>query len=275
LIDALLQRAQELPSQLVAELQLLRDRLETWMDNNVTVHTLGHRILTILTLVVVLGNLLYPDMVYAKGGEHTAAAAGHGTGGHGAGGHRSGRGYGRDWGGGIGGGYYYGRRNYVVPAVKPGPMGPASGPPSKGVQINNYGPSKKSLPDQGSLPQPAGPVSMQVNDKGADSTRDIGRSDTTKDMGRLQSRLQSRERELSEYADILRRELLTYEASTDPMVTFGTHSIPVQEAIRKTNMALATTESDAQKARESAEQLTLRMQGPTSQTPPIDEQENT
>jgi spermidine synthase len=237
LVNALLQRAQELPSQLVAELKLLRDKLDTWMDDNLTVLSLGHRVLTILSLVVVLGNLLYPDMVYAKGGAHTASVS-HAAG-RGAAGRKGGRSYGRGWGGGYGGGYYgtnYVRRPRVI---NRGAIGPADGPPSKGVQINNYGPSRKSLPNQGSLPGAKGSISMQVTTGGAAGPDGIGSADTNKELRRIHSRLQSREKDLCEYADVLRRELLAYQSATDPLVIFGTHSIPVQDAINRTITAIA------------------------------------
>lgn len=67
LVARLLKRAIELPKELVEELDLLRDKLQEWAGDHMSLLTLGRRVVTILMLVVVIGNLLYPDMVYGKG----------------------------------------------------------------------------------------------------------------------------------------------------------------------------------------------------------------
>ena len=71
----------------MAELELLRDKLQEWAgDHHSFLLTLGQRVVTILTLVVVVGNLLYPDAVYGKGeaaGHHAAAGRGFNRGGGG------------------------------------------------------------------------------------------------------------------------------------------------------------------------------------------------
>lgn len=74
LVARLLKRAFELPKQLVEELELLRDKLTEWAGDHMSLLSLGRRVVTILMLVVVIGNLLYPDMVYGKGhaGAHEA-----------------------------------------------------------------------------------------------------------------------------------------------------------------------------------------------------------
>ncbi len=82
LVAVLLERAAELPAQVVAELELLRDKLLAWSGDYDSLLTLGHRVITILTLVVVLGNLLYPDAVYGKGG-HASYGTHHDNGMHG------------------------------------------------------------------------------------------------------------------------------------------------------------------------------------------------
>lgn len=77
LVSRLLERAAELPAQLVEELKHLSEKLKEWAGDYLTLVNLGERVVTILTLVVVVGNLAYPDAVYAKGGD-----GGHGGGGH-------------------------------------------------------------------------------------------------------------------------------------------------------------------------------------------------
>lgn len=73
LVDRLLRRAAELPRRLVAELRLLRARLRDLAGNHAALLRLGTRILTIVALVVILANLVYPDMVYGKGGDGGSA----------------------------------------------------------------------------------------------------------------------------------------------------------------------------------------------------------
>ncbi len=68
LVDRLLQRAAELPRQLRAELRLLAARLKGFADNPTALLRLGMRIVTIITLVVVIAHLAVPDAVYGKGG---------------------------------------------------------------------------------------------------------------------------------------------------------------------------------------------------------------
>jgi len=76
LVEELMRRAAELPGKIVTELQLLQEKLSDWAGDHLSLLQLGSRIMTIVTVVVILGNLLYPDAVYGKGG--------HGDGGHGA-----------------------------------------------------------------------------------------------------------------------------------------------------------------------------------------------
>jgi spermidine synthase len=67
-VERLLARAAELPKRLVAELRLLRRAIAAYAGNHAALLRLGMRIVTILTLVVIVANLFYPDAVYGKGG---------------------------------------------------------------------------------------------------------------------------------------------------------------------------------------------------------------
>lgn len=67
LVAALLQRAAELPKQLVEELRLLKERLVDWAGDYESLMVAGQRILTVVALVVIVGNLVHPDAVYGKG----------------------------------------------------------------------------------------------------------------------------------------------------------------------------------------------------------------
>lgn len=99
LVSRLLRRAVELPFQLVSELEMLRDKLHEWAGDHLSLLTLGRRVVTILTLVIVVGNLLYPDSVYGKG---------HGGAGYGG------------WNGGYTNTYYYNRRPIIKKQIMPG-----------------------------------------------------------------------------------------------------------------------------------------------------------
>lgn len=109
LVELLLQRASELPRQFVDELVLLREQLLEWSGDHQALLNLGMRAMTIVTLVVVIGNLLYPDAVYGKGGggDHGGGHGGEhgkdGGGGAGRGDHGGDRGAGRDGGRGFDG----------------------------------------------------------------------------------------------------------------------------------------------------------------------------
>ncbi|GAB4208622.1 MAG: hypothetical protein OHK0022_38430 [Roseiflexaceae bacterium] len=74
LVERLLRRAAELPRRLVAELRLLRRAIAAYAGNHAALLRLGMRIVTILTVVVILSNLIYPDAVYGKGGEGSGGA---------------------------------------------------------------------------------------------------------------------------------------------------------------------------------------------------------
>lgn len=74
LVERLLRRAAELPRRLVAELRLLRRALVAYAGNHAALLRLGMHVVTILTVVVILSNLFYPDAVYGKGGEGSGGA---------------------------------------------------------------------------------------------------------------------------------------------------------------------------------------------------------
>lgn len=108
LVDRLLKRAAELPSLVVAELKLLHDRLKEWQGDYSELLRLGTRVMTVVTLVVIIGNLMHPDAAYGKGGDHGGHGGEHGgdhgadRGDHGSRGDHGDRGFGdrgRGWGG--------------------------------------------------------------------------------------------------------------------------------------------------------------------------------
>jgi spermidine synthase len=68
LVRHLLARASELPRRVVEELRLLSARLGSQLMDRETLLDMGMRVVTIITLVIILGNLLFPDTVYGKGG---------------------------------------------------------------------------------------------------------------------------------------------------------------------------------------------------------------
>lgn len=90
LVDELLKRSTELPGKVVEELVFLKDKIVEFAEDQERIFALGLRSLAIIALVVIMGNLMYPDSVYAKG---HGGVVGHGT----------------RWGGnGYGNGYGYG-----------------------------------------------------------------------------------------------------------------------------------------------------------------------
>jgi spermidine synthase len=76
LVERLLRRAAELPGKLVEELRLLRLRLREFAGDHEQLLRLGMRVVTIVTLVVIIANLTFPDMTYGKGGDG-GTSAGH------------------------------------------------------------------------------------------------------------------------------------------------------------------------------------------------------
>jgi spermidine synthase len=78
LVNALLSRVSELPEKLAQELDFLKDKIEEFAGDNDRLLSLGLRSLAIIAVVVIIGNLMYPDAVYAKGhAGHDAAHAAH------------------------------------------------------------------------------------------------------------------------------------------------------------------------------------------------------
>jgi spermidine synthase len=77
LVNVLLNRASELPGKLVQELVFLRDRIVEFSEDHERLFALGSRCLAIIAVVVIMGNLMYPDAVYAKGGADHGGHAGH------------------------------------------------------------------------------------------------------------------------------------------------------------------------------------------------------
>ncbi|HEX2987341.1 MAG TPA: hypothetical protein VHS06_04130, partial [Chloroflexota bacterium] len=61
LVKQLLARASELPRRVVEELQLLSVKLGSQLVDRDTLLDMGMRVVTIITLVIILGNLLFPD----------------------------------------------------------------------------------------------------------------------------------------------------------------------------------------------------------------------
>lgn len=88
LVERLLARAAELPKQLVSELVYLKERLVEWTGDYSALLSVGMRVLTIVTLVVIIGNLIYPDTAYGKG-----AGGGGDRGGHAGAGRAGDRGF--------------------------------------------------------------------------------------------------------------------------------------------------------------------------------------
>ncbi|MBX9687548.1 MAG: hypothetical protein K2X27_12650, partial [Candidatus Obscuribacterales bacterium] len=74
LVDRLLKRASEIPALVLAELRLLQDKLVNWSGDYRELLRDGMRVMTVLTLVVIIGNLMHPDAAYGKdhggGGDH-------------------------------------------------------------------------------------------------------------------------------------------------------------------------------------------------------------
>ncbi len=289
LVARLLKRAKELPARVVAELELLRDKLQEWAGDPGSLLALGQRVVTILTLVIVVGNLLYPDAVYGKGeghhgGEH-AAPGGRGARGdrgeRGARGRRGGYGYGGGYGW-TGGGtntYYTNRKNininehnfrqpgqmqYGQPGINRVPVnrgGPAKAPDTVGfgnftegteyiasdvwltddgkylaVQLSSdqlvYLDGRGWYSDQGST------AIMEPYPTQVEAALHSYLSAVVKDTVARQNRLLKNRTELVGFTDMLTRELNQYKSTTRVMVKFGSHRLPVEEAVRRTLIAL-------------------------------------
>jgi spermidine synthase len=68
LVEKLLQRAAELPAKLIAELRSLKDKLKNLVYDKESILALGSKALAVIALVVILGNLVFADNAYGKGG---------------------------------------------------------------------------------------------------------------------------------------------------------------------------------------------------------------
>lgn len=68
LVNELLKRALELPTLLKEELVFLNEKLVEYAHDREGLLALGLRSMAVIALVVVMGNIIYPDAVYAKGG---------------------------------------------------------------------------------------------------------------------------------------------------------------------------------------------------------------
>lgn len=76
LVERLLERVEELPARLADELRLLRDKLRDWVGHPAALMRLGLRIVTVITVVVIVAHLALPDAVYGKGGTGRAGDTG-------------------------------------------------------------------------------------------------------------------------------------------------------------------------------------------------------
>jgi spermidine synthase len=74
LVNRLLERAAELPRRFVEELRLLKQKLTDFVLDRDAVLALGSKALAVIALVVILGNLVFTDNAYGKGGH---ASTGH------------------------------------------------------------------------------------------------------------------------------------------------------------------------------------------------------
>jgi spermidine synthase len=68
LIDRLLERAAELPARVVSELRHLKVQLGDLLADTGALLRLGLRVVTVVVVVVIVANLIYPDSAYGKGG---------------------------------------------------------------------------------------------------------------------------------------------------------------------------------------------------------------
>jgi hypothetical protein len=112
-----------------------------------TLKSMGQHFVTVLTLVIVLGNLLYPDMVYAKNAY-----------------------YGGGWGGGYTTTYYNNRKR-----IKKGPIGPGPFDQAEKQMKKMSLPQRNDVSDAGSQTQdgnvPAAPTAKTLSDIRANKDR--------------------------------------------------------------------------------------------------------
>lgn len=208
LISRILRRAGSLPPQLVAELKLLSIKLADWTGDQLSLMRMGRNVVTLLALLMVIGNLLYPDMVYAKGDDNYGGAR--------TGDHRGNRGEYRDKDGrrrrGDGAWWDEGSSTWVYDDVRKRDR--VSGPKRDRVpelEIRNYGGGNNGN-NSASLPQ-----FPQAQDK--EQTRFM----LTADLDEAVS-----------YQNLLKDELGQYILQDNSTVSFGMHDISRDEAIRLT-----------------------------------------
>ena len=270
LLSRLLRRAAELPEQLVAELKLLHRKVVEWTEDQENLLTLGRRVVTVLILAIVLGNLLYPDSVYAKG--HAAGAKAAGSSSHPA--HHSTGSVGRR-GGYYGGGWYGGGTNNYYYNRKPkGPIGPGPSQQMEKDMRQNSLPQRNDVSDAGdagstrvSLTADGQYLAIQGADGQAVYTNgknwysDLGltpldrpypveyKSVATSFLTQMvravsasRQRLTADKQELLAEIAILNDELSRYQTTAEDTVLFGTAKVVPAEAIRLTQSLIRKSE---------------------------------
>ncbi len=223
LVAKLLQRAKELPAQLVTELELLRDKLQEWAGDQLSLLALGQRVMTVLTLVIIVGNLLYPDSVYGKGEHHPSSSSHHGSKGEkGNKGNRGNRGVG--YVGGVGGvnRQYWNRNVNTVIYKNKKPAAPNYAAP---------GPSRTKT-----LPNKSGFLPGNLNKE-----QSLYLSIAERNVQASKNRLIQDQKDILAQKEVLKTELQQYQSSKEEMVDFGIHKIQRTEAIRRTQLAIQKT----------------------------------
>lgn len=206
LVARLLQRASgTLPPHIVAELNLMASTFAEWTGDQMSLMQLGRNVVAMLTLLIIFGNLMYPDAVYAKGDHHAAghSKAANATKARKASGRRDnhpgrrGRRVG-DWYGGWAwdGNNWLDEKEYIRKYPKKPLYKPGKKPPE--LEIRNY-----------------------------------SYSDATRTM------LIANREEAADYHAVLMEELNQYVDCKDELVQFGLRVIPRQEAIDKQQQLLA------------------------------------
>lgn len=226
LIASVSKRAHSLPPNFAQELNTLTTKLSDWTGDHVSLMQLGRNVVTLLTLVIVVGNLLYPDMVYAKGdgghgGDH---AARHADGDRGRGGDRGRRGErGRGGYGWNNGGVDYVGPNTII-EKRPAKViltQPKNGP--AGPEIRNYGTGKRN--------------------GGGGKTNRAPNTNLDKLSQATQTMFIAERDEAASYRALLNEELTQYVAHDDAMVSFGMRTVSREEAIRLTQALIAKTDA--------------------------------
>lgn len=217
LVSRVLQRAgSSLPANVVAELQVLAGKLADWTGDQLSFSQMGNNVVALLALLLIIGNLMYPDAVYAKDGHHAAhpAHASAKAAGHHRGARPNDRGRrlgerrnGWAWNGGGWIGEDEWLRNH----------------PEK-VIINN----KKVVPAKK-------PIEPEIRNYGS-YNNDGG----TRDM------LIGERDEVAAYLAMLKEELSAYLESEDETVTFGMSLVPRAEAVHSSRQLIAKAETKLQ-----------------------------